>query len=620
MPVLLTPAAALGALLTVWAITTALYLLKSRRRRVVVAFMPLWEALLKPEPTTRLFGRLRRAGSLLIALTITGLLVLALTDPKLGAIGRAPRSMLVLIDAAQHMQTRDVAPSRLERARRLAEQLVAAKATNDELLIAQMDASPTPLGPASTDPASLLAALQRLTATDAATDFDAALRFASQVLAGHANPVLVVISDGAFGADTSALRTLRAQGIALHHLLLGTDTRNVGIRSFSARRYAGDQSHSELMLELENAGARVEHVELTLLGDDSALALDNVELAPHSLTTRFYGDIAGHAQRLEARIALQAGPDPLPNDDRAYALLPPETRSRVLLVTHGNRYLEAGLLLDASHAVTVLAPSAYQSARGYDVVVFDGYAPAESPGVPCLFIAPPSNATEFPFQMRGVVERPRFETAQREHVLLQHVVLRDVNIARAARVVLQKGDQVVAGAAGVPLIVTGTRAGQPFVALGFDVRESDLPLRVAWPLLLTHVLDFLRPLALDYQPSLEVGAQQRVPIPNGALQASVRAPSGASERLAVQQQAVWLRPLRAGFYRLESSGEAQAWAANRDPARSVSIAAHALPLANPKPPAVQQSWFAGEAWLLLLGLAWGIVFLEWLSYQRRWTL
>jgi hypothetical protein len=615
----LAPVAAIAVLLAVWAIALSLYLLKPRRRRVLVPFMPLWEALLLPEPTTRLFGRLRRTGSLLIALLLTGLLVLALTDPRPGLFSRAPRTLLVLIDAGQHMQATDVLPSRLERARELAQQLVVAKANADEVLIAQMDATVTALGPLSADAHTLQAALKRLAATDAATDFGAAAEFALQTLDGRPNPALMLISDGVFAAETSVLDALRAHGIQLHQLAVGKSARNVGIRSFSARRYRGDKTQSEAMLEIENAGARSEHVELRLLGDDAALAVAQLDLPAHSVVSRFYSDVPAHAQRLEAQIALRAGRDPLASDDRAYALLPPATRTRILLVTNGNRYLEAALLLDAARELRVIKPSAYRDAAGYDLVLFDRFAPAAAPGVPSLFIAPPANPNDFPLRIRGVVDRPSFDTFVRDHPLLRHIALRDVNISSALRVQPQAGDRIVAAAGTTPLIVTGQRAGQPYVALSFDIRESDLPLRVAWPLLVSHAIDFLRPPDVDYLPTLRIGLEQRLRVGRSSARAVLQAPHGERESLAVQQQAVWLRPLHAGFYRLEVPGEPRLWAANRDPERTVSIEPGKLNQARSGALEVANSWLPSSAWAGLLALVWAIAFLEWLSYQRRWT-
>jgi hypothetical protein len=301
--------------------------------------------------------------------------------------------------------------------------------------------------------------------------------------------------------------------------------------------------------------------------------------------------------------------------------MPPQTATRVLLVTNGNRYLEAALLLDTSHAVSVISPEQYRDAIGYDVVVFDRYAPETPPGVPSLFIAAPANPRDFPLRVLGSVERPRVEQTLHDHPLLRQVALRDVNIAKAGRLVLQAGDRAIAGAKTTPLIVTGIRAEQAFVAIGFDVRESDLPLRVAWPVLLTHVLDFLHPPDVEYLPALEVGIQQLVPVAETESHISVRTPLGTRESLAMEPsgRGVWLRPLQAGFYRLESQAETRVRAANRQALRSVSIAPQPLRGVRTTRPAGAHSPWNSEAWVLLLGLAWLVAFVEWLTYQRRWT-
>ena len=49
----------------------------------------------------------------------------------------------------------------------------------------------------------------------------------------------------------------------------------------------------------------------------------------------------------------------------------------------------------------------------------------------------------------------------------------------------------VAAALGDPLIVARTRPGLRVVALAFDVRQSDLPMRTAFPLLVANSLSFL---------------------------------------------------------------------------------------------------------------------------------
>jgi Ca-activated chloride channel family protein len=50
-----------------------------------------------------------------------------------------------------------------------------------------------------------------------------------------------------------------------------------------------------------------------------------------------------------------------------------------------------------------------------------------------------------------------------------------------------------------------------FVALGFDVRESDFPLRIAWPLLLLNVINDFVEEDVSYISSFKTGEVWRIP-------------------------------------------------------------------------------------------------------------
>ena len=72
--------------------------------------------------------------------------------------------------------------------------------------------------------------------------------------------------------------------------------------------------------------------------------------------------------------------------DHAYARLPERRRQRVLLVSEGNRYLEAALLLDEYLSVDEIAPSKYVDALGYDVVIFDRFLPPAAPRAAAFYV------------------------------------------------------------------------------------------------------------------------------------------------------------------------------------------------------------------------------------------
>src|SRR5215472_9526634 len=350
-------AAVFGA---VGAATIALYMLKLRRRSVAVVFSPLWERILRDKEATSLFSKLKRILSLLLQLALLALLVLALGDPRAAATLMKGRSVVVLLDASASMQATDVAPNRLSAAKDEVKTMIRGLGGADRMLVAQMDAMVTPLGPMSGDTSELERELEGVRATDARADFPRALRFAADTLRGADNPEIIVVSDGGLGEPSDAMGAVHLGDIKLSYVKVGRGKRNVGITQFSVRRYPLDKSRYEVMLEVTNTGPDPEDVELKLLGDGEPVDVTHLRLQPGERLPRFYPNLSGASQKLEATLAFVDGShDELPADDHAYALLPERRRSKLLVVTPGNTYLEAALLLDEYLDVAQVTPAEY---------------------------------------------------------------------------------------------------------------------------------------------------------------------------------------------------------------------------------------------------------------------
>src|SRR3954447_14089769 len=86
---------------------TGLYLLKLRRRPVVVPFAPLWAPHAGERRSEQWARRLRRWLSLALQAALFGLILLAAADPRPPAADRAGRSLVVLIDRSASMSATD---------------------------------------------------------------------------------------------------------------------------------------------------------------------------------------------------------------------------------------------------------------------------------------------------------------------------------------------------------------------------------------------------------------------------------------------------------------------------------------------------------------------------------
>jgi hypothetical protein len=607
-------AAQLGALFAALALPlVGLYLLRMHRRRLEVPFVKLWERVLSERQPSRWWRRLQRLFSLLLQLLFAALVVVALGDPRLGTARRDARSVVIVLDCSASMQARDVAPSRLARAREEAQRVVRGMGGGDQALVVRMDAEPVPLTGWETDARTLERAIAAQQSSDTAADLDGALALADDALRGRTGPTVVVISDGALPVPT------RPGTADLRFVQVGRSGVNVGITAFSVRRYPANKSSYEVLLEVVSHGDQPTQRKLTVEADGETVDVQTLELAPGEKTRRFYPNLSGASSRLVARLEPA---DDFPLDDTAYALLPPRKKQRVLVVTPGNLFLEGALLLEENVDLERIAPAAWRPGRGdgYDAVVLDRFAPPQPPRARgLLYLDPPEKGS--PFVVRGQVARPFLTELYEGHPLLRWITLDDVNIAQAKVFALERGDVALASSLHQPIIVAGTRAASKVVAIGFDVRRSDLPMRVAFPVLLVGALDWFGGDDAQVLGTYRTGHAAQVPLA-GAGDVAIADPQGERSGVTVGDDGRFtFFARRAGFHQVSGAGGEATLAANlADPAESdirprpLLSAGHAAPA-----PDLSGGGPRRRLWTLLVLAAAVLTAVEWLSYQRRWT-
>jgi Ca-activated chloride channel homolog len=623
----------LGTLLGIFgaaaAVVVVLYVLKLRRRAVPVPFSRIWDSVLRDKQATELFSKLRRLLSLALQLLLLALLVLALGDPKPKEDLRAGRHLVLLVDASASMKAVDVAPSRLGAAKAEAEKIVRGLGAADRAIVVQMGSVPLARSSMSGDQGELLGGIQQVQASDTRADLEAALSFGRDSLRGLSNPELVVIGDGAYG-DAASVAALSArvglEGAEPRFVPIGKGGKNLSITEFSVRRYPLDKSRYEVMLEVTNLNDAPADVELELSGDGVVVDVTRLKLGPNERLPRFYQDLAGASRTLTARIKAAPGTDDLPTDDIAYALLPERRRARVLLVTHGNTYLEAALLLDEYLDVAQVAPGAPLPDGRFDVAILDGVAPPlPDRVVAALYLNPP--AVGSPVPLGAPLTDFGFDTWDRKSPVLRFMAMGDIQVAKGSAFKLAPGsaDKVLGASDHGPILVGGAREGRRFVALGFDPRDSDFVLRIGWPLFVLNTINAFIEEDTGYVSSFRTGEVWHVAVPGSLDSVTLQDPLGQKHTAPVSDGRAVFRGELAGFYKLSGGPDAAAlgeFAANlSDPEESRIQPKKELVLGGKKASAVSVAAVSlrSDVWVYLLLAVIGLSVAEWFTYHRRVT-
>jgi hypothetical protein len=621
----------LGTLLGIFAGAGALvvvfYILKLRRRAVPVPFSRIWDTVLRDKQATELFSKLRRVLSLLLQLALLALLVLALGDPKPKEDLREGRHLVLLLDASASMKAVDVKPSRLAQAKAEAEKLVRGLGASDRAIVVQMGSVPTPRSSMSGDQTELLQAIAQVTSSDTRADLEAGLSFGRDSLRGLPHGELVVIGDGAYG-DAASLAVLservNLEGAEPRFIPVGKSGNNLSISEFSVRRYPLDKSRYEVMLEIANLNDAPADVELELSGDGVVVDVTRLKLGPKETLPRYYQDLAGASRSLTARIKASPGSDDLPADDVAYALLPERRRARILVVSAGNTYLEASLLLDEYLDVTQIVPGAPLPDGKFDVAIFDAVAPPVSDRIAAaLYLNPP--ATGSPVPQGAAIEDFGFDTWERKSPVLRFMSMGDIQVAKGHSFKVTPADKVLGASDHGPILVSGARDGHRFVALGFDPRDSDLVLRIAWPLFVLNTINAFIEEDTGYVSSYRTGDVWHIAVPGSLNTVSLLEPGGAKHVVPVSDGRAVFRGEHAGFYKLSGGADDAPlgeFAANlSDLEESRILPQKELVLAGKKagPVATAKVSLKSDVWIYLLLAVIGVSLLEWITYHRRVT-
>ncbi len=528
----LNPAGFLGLLLA--APIVLLYLLRLHRRNVPVPSLLLWEAVLADRYANRPWQKLRRNWLLFLQLLILLALVCGMARPALPAPLTFHGQVIVLLDASASMQARDAdGVSRFEIAQRELRRLAATLDPGDR--VALISVGPTPgLLLQGGDATAFRRVLESAVPADGPADWRAAAALAAGLASGE-NIHTVLVTDAA------VTETLPALPGVVHLIAVPRGAANVGIVAFALRRAAADLT---AFVRLFNDGPATTRT-LALYADGTLVERRAVELPTEGAAAFTFTSLPALTW-IEARLEET---DALAVDDRAWIVLTADGGGRALLVTPGNRFLAQALRtlpdLPLSQATT-LDPGV---ADDYGVVVVDGPVTTTLPAANLWLIAPGTGA---PCGEPGTVVTPTLGVRGRwSHPLLQYVEWADVHVARARFYTVPDDAEVLVETAAGPLLWIIERPGQRLVCTAFDLHDSDLPLRLAFPILTANVVGWLMP-QISTEPLLPLPAGEawEPDLPPAATAATLITPDG--RRLTLSPDAPRTLETAAGLYRIEA--------------------------------------------------------------------
>ncbi len=462
-----------------------LYMLKLRRREMEVSSTLLWQMVLRDREANSPWQKLRRNLLLFLQLLLLALLVLALARPFLPVAVVASGQITVLLDASASMSATDVSPSRFEAAQAVARRLARDLPGDGLMTLILVGPQPRVLASASADKRELTAAIDSARPSVGSANWEAAFALASGANGSVAHSTTVIVSDGGLPAHTPPLTG------EVRYVPIGEQAANLGISALSLRPAQGGP---QLFAGVANYGEAEAQTILTITLDGQLFNAQQLTVAAGQ-TASVVLDLYEGVTLVEAALSAPVGAaqsDYLPLDDKAWAVYNPPQTGRVLFVSrNGNIYIEQ--LLAALPGLRPFRAPFDQPlpADPFDLYIYDGVISGTLPSKELLLFNMPPNDL---YTVRGVFTPTITSTITlADDPVLQYVDFSNVHIRQMQEVETPAWAKPLITVDGHPLLIAGTLGRRRVAAFAFDLRESDLPLQVAYPILMSNLIGWLTP-------------------------------------------------------------------------------------------------------------------------------
>lgn len=240
-----------------------------------------------------------------------------------------------------------------------------------------------------------------------------------------------------------------------------------------------------VLAKISNHGTEPVTTDVNLYGDEELLQIKSLTVAAAQSEVIYFDNIEFDGSSLCVEIT---GQDGLAEDNCSYDVLEEQRVTKVLLMTEANLYLEKALELVEGVEITKsndIASFSDFTAQEYDLYIFDGMAPDVLPaeGNMIFMNVRCDELYQTISPMGGVM------VSGAEHSITEY--LDDLSFGVSSVYALEKPDWgesfLQVGDACVGFI--GKNGDRKICVMGFDFHNSDLPLKMEFPILIYNIVN-----------------------------------------------------------------------------------------------------------------------------------
>lgn len=486
-----------------------LYILKVRLRRVPASTLLFWDQLYDEKKPRSWWQQLRHWLSLLLQLALVALLVAALTDPLWTWQKDNQRRVVLIVDNSASMQADEGDNgTRLDIAKRSGMSFVRSLRDNDQMAIVTAGGPPKVVWGMTDHHRWLVDAIEGIAPSDAPSELPSATELARRLLSGvDRETEIILLTDGCsplpaddaveeskadVSGSTTKERTKNTEESGgekqtLQIFGVGDSQDNLAITRYQVRRSLVDAVGYQVLVDVSNYSDTPQETRLELDLEGELIDVLPIKLEPGGTKTEIVNHTSAGGGIMRAMLDAQDG---LELDNEAVAVLPRREQIPITLFSPGNLFVAS--VLSSIPLVELTIEEEFDPGKNYrGLLVFDQACPADLPPGRTIVIDPRGDTQLW--KLGDPISEPIVADVDKESPLTQHVRLDNVLFPGARQLEISATYQgLIRDPLEQPLLSRIRRPDGDLVVLTCSLEKGDLPLRIAFPVLMKNVVEWFQ--------------------------------------------------------------------------------------------------------------------------------
>lgn len=478
-----------------------LYMLRPKHKARKIPSLYLWQSVIDEIESASRIHRLRN--SILMILQIIAVVLFALILAGLFIKDDTAQSDVILVvDGSMTMQSTDIDPSRHAYAKELAVDYVKQLNVGSYVTVLGLSDTPDIVVNRTEDRSLAINGIEGLVASNGHWDAEVV----SETLAALRQGSATVVYFGDQSIENAKT------------YLTVKDRTNYAIYDLVTTLFPSNNTMAVLS-EVYNYGEESAVIPVSLYLDDLFFGAKEVRVEAGSSQKLLFDGLPTSVEQLKMVIDKE---DVLPMDNTAMTVVKEESQSKVLLVSEGNLFLEKVLKLESTIDLYQVSREVEMVYEGYDLYIFDGFTPEIIPvDGALLFFAPSEDDL---FDILGHVKSPDITTSGHQ---VTNTIEKPEFLASTTQVYgLPQGAESIYETSYGSCAYSWQKGHQKGIVYGFDSHQTDLPLTIEFPILMSSTFKYLLTASMVERASIGSGESIEITLKPSTSEGYIRRPNG----------------------------------------------------------------------------------------------